>query len=181
MLIIGGVVLVIVLVVGGIFAYKKWDENRSNTNAKYTNCVAKATALEEKNEKIAEQVDAEIYECIKAVLVREGYTDEFLCMLEDDGSNYPVCEEEVYTRLKLKELGYTDEVRCVEDYTNPICTEKRYQAEIDAGNESIERTNVEINAYNGECGENRDQRLLDAGYDNTGIPAMDCIKYLGEK
>jgi len=133
MLIVGGVVLAIVLVVGGVFAYKRWDENRPNTNAKYTKCVEDAKALQEKNDKIVAKVDADIEKC---------------------------------TRDYIKGKGYTDSIDCIQDYSNPVC-------------ESTERYNAEVNGGN-ECMKDRDARLTAEGYEE-GIPAVDCMKYLGEK
>jgi len=154
--IVGGVVLTIVLVVGGIFAYQKWDENQPNTNAKYTNCVEEATALQEKNTKIMEEVDAEMEQC---------------------------------TRDYIKAQGYTDDVNCIQEYDNPICNEEKR----DANGNNIGRYNMEVFGGNLCMGydeqgnkiidesKTADARATAKGYDNTVIPAVDCIKYLGEK
>ena len=141
--IIGGIVLAIVLVVGGIFAYKKKDESSPNTNAKYTECVEEANALQEKNDNIADQVEADIEKC---------------------------------TRDYIKAQGYNDDIDCIESYNNPICDEEKY----DEDGNNIGRYNAEVNGSN-QCNEDLDQKYIDAGYDNTIIPAVDCVKYLGEK
>ena len=57
MFIVGGVVLAVVLVVGGIFTFKQWDNSQPNTNPKYTKCIEDAEALEQKNEVIIAKVD----------------------------------------------------------------------------------------------------------------------------
>jgi len=172
--IIVGIVLAIVLIVGGALFYKR-DRSNPDIKTEYEKCMEELEAKQKKNDAIIDKVDAEIFECIKEVLVREGYTDEFICMQEEDGSNHPICDEKVYTRLKLEEMGYTDGIFCIEDFTNPICTEERYQAEVDIGNESIERINVEIDAYE-ECGGDRDARLEAEGYEI--IDPFGCMEYL---
>lgn len=139
-LIIGVLVLVMVSVVGGMFAYKKWDESRSKGNVEYTNCVEEVTAQQEKNEKIVKQVDADIEKC---------------------------------TRDYIKAQGYNDDVNCIEDYENPVCDQEKY----DEDGTNIGRYNAEVNGGN-QCMEDREQRLLDAGYENVSV--MDCTKYLGD-
>lgn len=179
MLIVGGIVLAVLLVVGGIFAYKKWDENRPNTNAKYTKCIADAQALQEKNDKIVAKVDAEIEKCTRDYIKGKGFTDNYNCIQEYDNKDNAVCNEAKFVTAELERQGYKDGVKCVEDYDNPICNTKRYEAETTARNKYTERYNAEVNGGN-ECSKDRDAKIKAEGYEE-GIPAVDCMKYLGEK
>lgn len=143
MLIVGGIALAVLLIVGGVFAYKKWDESRPNTNAKYTKCVEDANALQEKNNKIVAEVEADIKKC---------------------------------TRDYIKAQGYNDDLECVgTGVTDPICDQEKY----DKNGVNIGRYNAEVNGSN-KCNETRDAQIKAKGYEE-GIPALDCMKYLGEK
>lgn len=177
-LIIGGVILA-VLLVGGIFAYKKWDENRPNTNKKYTKCMEDAKALEEKNQKIIDKVDAEIEACTKEYVRNQGYDDGYNCIQEYDNKNNEVCNEDNFITNELKKEGYDDGIFCIEEYNNPICTNERYNAEVKAQQKYTERYNAEVDGSN-ECSKDREAKLKAEGYEE-GIPAIDCVKYLGEK
>jgi len=177
-LIVVGVILAIVLVVGGVFVYKKWDENRNNAIAKYTNCVEEVEALEKKNQEIDTKVHGEIRQCIDNKLVEKGYTDGYDCSKERNNTENTVCNEESFVKTKLQESGYSDGVMCVQDLTNPICDTNRYNTEMDIRNQFSERSGIENWAY-AWCSEDILAMLEAEGYEE-GIPVSDCVKYLVE-
>ncbi|MCK9244180.1 MAG: hypothetical protein M0P75_02810 [Candidatus Marinimicrobia bacterium] len=155
MLIIGGVVLAVVLVVGGIFAYQKWDDNRPNTNAKYTNCVEEATALQEKNDKIYAEVEADIEQCTRDYIKAQGYNDDVNCIQEYTN---PICDEEKRDENDRNIGRYNVEV-----FGGNLCM--GYDED---GTKIIDESKT------------ADARAEAKGYDSTIIPVTDCMKYLGE-
>lgn len=152
--IIGGGVLAVLLIVGGIFAYRSWDNNRSNTNAEYTKCMEEANALQEKNNKILEEVDADIEQCTRDYIVAQGYEDDVNCIQNYDD---PVCQEEKRDEND-RNIG-------------------RYNIEVFGGNLCIgyDEDGYEII----DESKTPDARAKAKGYE-VGISVTDCAKYLEE-
>jgi hypothetical protein len=136
-LIIGISALVLVGVIVGLIIYNKNKSNNSYGNKAYTDCVNEANRLQEANQAISDQVDADIEKCI---------------------GDY------------IKARGYNDDINCLEDYENPICSPT---------NGDIGRYNAEVDGNN-ECNEKREEMLKELGYKEDIVPALDCVKHLGK-
>lgn len=136
-LIIGISAFVLVGVIVGLIIYNKNKSNNSYGNKAYTDCVDEANRLQEANQAIHDQVQAEIEKCI---------------------------------RDYIKAQGYNDDINCIEDYENPICS---------PANGDIGRYNAEVEGNN-ECLPKTDEMLKEAGYKEDIVPALDCVKYLGK-
>ena len=101
-LIIRNIVLVVLLLVAGIFACKKWYESHPEINVKRcTKCMEELRMLRQKNNKIIAKVDQEM--------------------------NMEKC-----IRDYLKSKGYSDNINCLQNYSYSVCQDtRRYNAEID--------------------------------------------------